>query len=156
MKLVILILISMLSYSGAFAQNWKDMDSVQRSKYLTKLSTEVISKFGPGYLRGMAPVISEGVFESNDGRNEVKKNIGREYYEITYPYDKSKELLEFDFSAKVRVWKDTGEPCDVIFGNGYGCNFLFESYKELLKMRSEIKQVPYQQVQSSKAKIVKE
>ena len=38
--------------------------------------------------------------------------------------------FDFGFAARVRIWKDTGEPLDVIFGNGMGRNFLFLSFKE--------------------------
>lgn len=38
--------------------------------------------------------------------------------------------FDFGFAARVRIWKDTGEPLDVIFGNGWGRNFLFLSFKE--------------------------
>ena len=124
MKYLVLFLMSMFPLLSISAQNLEKMDSVQRNKYLIDLSSEVIKTMGPGYYRNTHPTISEGVFKSNDGRAKIKKNIGRKYYEIKYPYDKSKETLEFDFSAKVRIWKDTGEPCDVIFGNGYGKNFL--------------------------------
>lgn len=123
MKYLVLFLMSMFPLLSISAQNLEKMDSVQRNKYLIDLSSEVIKTMGPGYYRNTHPMISEGVFISNDGRAKIKKNIGRKYYEIKYPYDKSKETLEFDFSAKVRIWKDTGEPCDVIFGNGYGKNF---------------------------------
>lgn len=33
--------------------------------------------------------------------------------------------FDFGFAARVRIWKDTGEPLDVIFGNGMGRNFSF-------------------------------
>lgn len=145
MKYLVCILISMLSCFGAIAQNLGKMDKVQRDKYLIELSTEVIKKFGPGYYRNVVPVITDGVFETTDKRPEIKKNIGREYYEVTYSYDKSKELLDFDFSAKVRIWKDSGEPSEVIFGNGYGRNFFFLSYKEQTDARATIEVVPYQQ-----------
>ena len=38
--------------------------------------------------------------------------------------------FDFGFAARVRIWKDTGEPLDVIFGNGWGRNFFFLSFKE--------------------------
>lgn len=153
MKYLVLFLMSMFPLLSISAQNLEKMDSVQRNKYLIDLSSEVIKTMGPGYYRNTHPTISEGVFKSNDGRAKVKNNIGRKYYEIKYPYDKSKETLEFDFSAKVRIWKDTGEPCDVIFGNGYGKNFFFSSYKEQTKSRTATDKVPYQQVQNANKNI---
>ena len=38
--------------------------------------------------------------------------------------------FDFGFAARVRIWKDTGEPLDVIFGNGMGRNFLFKTFVE--------------------------
>ncbi len=145
MKYLVFVLISMFSYFGAMAQDLGKMNGVQRDKYLVDLSTQVIKKFGPDYYRNVTPIITEGVFESDDKRSEIKSNIGHEYYEVTYSYDKSKEVLDFDFSAKVRIWKDSGEPCDVVFGNGYGKNFFFLSYKEQTDTRAIIEVVPYQQ-----------
>ena len=113
-------------------------------------SVEAIKRIGPGCYREKAtPRITEGIFESNDQREEIQKNIGREYYEIVFPYDESEERLDFDFSAKVKIWKDNGEPAEVIFGNGYGRNFFFKSYSEQLK-DSTLHTVPYQQVQECK------
>lgn len=149
MKYLVFVLILMFSCFGAMAQDLGKLDKVQRDKYLINLSTQVIKKFGPGYYRNVTPVITEGVFGSDDKRSEIKRNVGRKYYEVTYSYDKSKETLDFDFSAKVRVWKDSGEPCDVIFGNGYGKNFFFLSYKEQTDARAVIEVVPYRQASNS-------
>ena len=38
--------------------------------------------------------------------------------------------FDFGFAARVRIWKDTGEPLDVIFGNGMGRNFFFKTFVE--------------------------
>ena len=119
------------------------------NKRLIAKSVEAIKRIGPGYYREKAtPRITEGIFESNDQREEIQKNIGREYYEITFPYDASEERLDFGFSAKVKIWKDNEEPAEVIFGNGYGRNFFFKSYSEQLK--DSMDTVPYQQVQECK------
>lgn len=135
--------------------NLNTLDESNRNDYLILLSKEVVKTFGPGYYRDyIVPIITEGVFTTNDKREDISKNIGRKFYEITYFYDKSKETLDFDFSAKVKVWKDTGEPLEVIFGNGYGRNFFFITYEELMKERAMIEQVPYEQVKVQKAKFV--
>lgn len=101
MKYLVLFLMSMFPLLSISAQNLEKMDSVQRNKYLIDLSSEVIKTMGPGYYRNTHPTISEGVFKSNDGRAKIKKNIGRKYYEIKYPYDKSKETLEVNFSSSL-------------------------------------------------------
>ena len=46
--------------------------------------------------------------------------MGRAFYTIIYWYDKTKERLEEDFAAKVKIWADTGEPASVLFGCNYG------------------------------------
>lgn len=121
-------------------------DERQRELYLTTLSRKVIRTFGPGYYRkGTRPIITDEVFASNDQREEVARNVGRKYYKVTFPYDKSKETLDFDFSAYVNIWQDTGEVIEVIFGNGYGRNFFFIPYKEAVKDKTSIRPVPYQQ-----------
>lgn len=109
---------------------------MERKDYLISLSEDVIRMFGPGYYReNVDVVVTEEVFDTDDKRRKISRNIGREYYEVTYSYDKSREVLDFDFSAKVRVWKDTGEPLEVIFGNGYGRNFFFKPYRRLKKRK---------------------
>lgn len=108
------------------------MSVESRNNYLINIANEVSKTFGPDYVKYFSkPVISEVMKldknEFGDSQEEFMKNIGREYYVITFPYDKSKIKLDFDFAAKVRVWKDTGEPLDITFGNGFGRNFLLLS-----------------------------
>lgn len=158
MKAIYVILCAMFCMSVMAQQvNLNTLDKSNRNDSLVSLSNTVVKTFGPGYYRDyIVPVVTEGVFETNDTRQEVAKNIGREFYEITYFYDKSKETLDFDFSAKVKVWKDTGEPLEVIFGNGYGRNFFFIPYDALMQERSIIEQVPYEQAKVQKAKFANE
>ena len=155
MKVIYFFICAMFSMNVmAQHMNLDTLNESNRNDYLISLSKEIVKTFGPDYYRDMAPVITDSVFETIDERPEIKKNVGREYYEVTYPYDKSKEILDFDFSAKVKVWKDTGEPLEVIFGNGYGRNFFFIPYDELIKERSAIEQIPYEQAKVQKAKFV--
>lgn len=159
MKYLFLLIISIVSFYNAFAQNvnLKTMDEKQKNEYLIEKGKEACKKFGPGYYRKDAyPIITEGVFKSDDKRTEVVKNIGREYYIVTFPYDKSKETLDFNYSSMVKIWKDSGEPLEIIFGNGHGKNFLFLSYKEQIDSRAIIDVVPYQQSVNSQEKIWKE
>ena len=63
---------------------------------LIHLATEVTKTFAPDYYREikqMTSIITEGVFESDDDRIEVKKNIGRKSYVVRFPYDKTKEVF---------------------------------------------------------------
>ncbi len=59
---------------------------------------------------------------------QIQKQFGRKYYTITFTYDSTAVKFDFGFAARVRIWKDTGGPLDVIFGNGWGRNFLFISF----------------------------
>lgn len=73
------------------------------------------------------------IFDKSDYGDElpeIKKCIGREYYTIIFTYDKKVIQFAFDYAARVRIWKDTGEPLDVIFGNGFGRNFLISDFME--------------------------
>ncbi len=152
-KLSILLLI--LSYgimTYAANDDLGKMSQEQRNEYLIKLSKKVIITFGPGYYReNSIPIISNcKKFQASDTSPEKVEYIGREYYTVTFPYDKTKECLEFDYAAKVYIWKDTGEPMNVFFGNGYGRNFFSLSFEEQTAKNVIIKTVPYQQVQKIK------
>ena len=59
-----------------------------------------------------------------------KKTDRKKFYTVTFTYDSTAVKFDFGFAARVRIWKDTGEPLDVIFGNGWGRNFFFLSFKE--------------------------
>lgn len=159
MKHLLLLIVAVFSFTGAIAQkvDLKTMNEKQKNEYLIRLGEEVCKTFGPGYYRkDVHPAITEGVFNSDDKRAEIKKNIGREYYIVTFPYDKSKEKLDFNYSSMIKIWKDSGEPLEIIFGNGHGKNFLFLSYKEQIDSRAIIDVVPYQQSVTSQEKIWKE
>ncbi len=148
MKILLALTFILFSVGKTFGQcsNLENMNQEQRENYLIATSNEVIKTFGPDYYRdNQKPTISgPEKFCSGDKRTEIAKNVGREYYIITYPYDKSKETLDFDFSSEVKIWKDTGEPLDVTFGNGHGKSFLFIPYKQQ-KMLDVNDKVPYQQ-----------
>ena len=151
MKILLALLFSISSCMGIFAQNIDlgKLEEEKRNEYLIQIGKDVTKQFGPGYYREYKqPVISMAEkFYSDDKRPEIVNNIGREYYTITFLYDKSKETLDFDFASEVKIWKDTGEPFEVIFGNGYGKNFLFISYKQLKTIGVEpMDQIPYQQI----------
>lgn len=127
-------------------QQFAVMSQKDKESYLIHLGKEVTKTHGPGYYREFGtPVIQEKIFASDDKRQEVQQNVGREYYDVIFPYDTTKEQLEWDFASCVSIWKDTGEPQNVIFGNGMGINFLFEPYKKADARSGEtVKQIPYQ------------
>lgn len=122
---------------------FSQMNKEQREEYLIALGKELTLTFGPDYYSEQGtPVISEGVFESEgNDRPEIQRNVGRAYYQITFPTDR----LDFNYASEVRIWKDTGEPLAVIFGNGYGKTFLFISYEEQIRQKDSIRTIPYEQ-----------
>lgn len=148
-KLYVSITILGLLFSlNVFSQNVDlgKMSKVDREKYLTDLAIEVTKTYGPGYYRkDSKAVISKVIkFTTDDERPEVSKNIGREYYEVYFPYDPTKERLEWDFTSKVYIWKDNGQPFDIFFGNGIGRTFMFTPYTKATRA-ANVEQVPYQQ-----------
>lgn len=122
------------------------MSKTEREKYLINLGNEVITTYGPGYFReNIPPTISKlQKFRANDKRSIIQNNVGREFYELTYPYDPAKETLDWNYAALVKIWKDNGQPFSVLFGNGVGRSFFFEPYIKP-NARTIVKQVPYQQ-----------
>lgn len=148
MKRLFFAFVVTFSLMGMSAQtvNLGKMNEKERNEYLVKLSKEVIKNFGPDYYRDLPPTIEEGKNDYLKGKDIE----GREYYCVTFPYDKTKEILDFPYSAYVKIWKDTGEPFSVIFGNGWGRNFLQISYKEWVEAGiTEDDQVKYQQVDTT-------
>ena len=93
-------------------------------------------ELGPGYYREYKKTDISGaeVYKYPGGNApEKKKHDGKEYYTITFPYDKNKETLYWFYAACVQIWAETGEPKGVLFENGWGKNFLSRSYKDWLK-----------------------
>lgn len=91
--------------------------------------------YGPDYVPFFKDAIVSKVqiFKKEDyGESffEIKKQIGKKYYTVIFTYDSTSVKFEFDYAAKVRIWKKSGEPLDIIFGNGMGRNFLFLNFKE--------------------------
>lgn len=150
MKNLFLSLLSLILPLCCFSQeiNLKKMDETTRNEYLIKLAHEVTKKFGPGYYRqDSKPIITKHIFQTQYKDELYTKNIGREYYTVTFPYDKKEELFETDYTSQVEIWEDTGEPYRAMFGNGYGIHFLITSYKEWIEIGiEEDEKVQYQQV----------
>ena len=103
---------------------------------LVNSARNVALTFGPAYVPFFkeANVSDVQVFKKKDyggdSRPQIRKQIGRKFYTVTFTYDSTAVKFDFGFAARVRIWKDTGEPLDVIFGNGWGRNFLFKTFVE--------------------------
>ena len=152
MKRLILFFVCAFALMEVTAQiNLGKMSEKDRNEYLINLSREVAKNFGPGYNTDLQPtieVMKYQVQKYEDGRRTYDEHLdGCEYYKVTFLYDETKERLSRPYSAYVNILKDTGEPIDVMFGNGWGKDFVVGlSYKEWLKVGIEKEnQVKYQQ-----------
>ena len=138
------------------------MDSLKRNEYLVKLAREVVLNFGPGYYReNMNPEVSaiRMYLDSTHVERfpEDRKNIGRKYYVVTFPYDHAQEQLEWGYAAKVEIWEDDGEPKGVMFGHGLGYHFTTRPYREWVKEGiKEDEIMPYQHYTIKPEKIVRQ
>jgi hypothetical protein len=138
MKTIITLAIAFICCS-TFAQqtNLSQMTEKARNEYLTKLAKEVTENIGPGWLQGEVSVTISPlkVFDGDgDTREHIKALLGRKYYEVTFIYDeKTKKEVGWSHASEVRIWEDSGEPIDVIYGHNYGRHFLDKPYKEFVK-----------------------
>ena len=151
MKRCFTLLVACLAFHlHFFAQDLGRMDSNSRKSYLVKTAREVSETFGPGYAEYFeAPVLSDiQVFDENvyGDKPKMQKHFGRKYYTVTFPYDTAQVRMEFNFAARVTIWEDTGQPMDVIFGNGYGRNFFSLTYRQQTENKDSIIQVPFQKI----------
>lgn len=137
MKKTFFILSIILGTVALYAQSLNSSQSVEISskENLIETAKNVAMTYGPAYVPFFKDAnISEiQIFKKEDYGDsfpEIRRQIGRKYYTVTFTYDSASVKFAFDYAAKVRIWQDTGEPMDVIFGNGMGRNFLFLSFKE--------------------------
>ena len=143
MQRILSILLFLTIYITLCAQNLDNLPTEKRDSLLKAKSKEIILRYGPGYYREYkAPTIERIVVPPSES-NPEGINVGRAYYMITYWYDKTKERLEEDFAAIVRIWADTGEPAAVLFGCNYG--YILDRKKT----RSSKEQPPIPYVQSN-------
>lgn len=136
MRIIFFILPIILGTAALYAQS---LNSGQRAeisnKEIIETAKNVTMTYGPAYVPFFrdAKISEVQVFQREDYGDsfpEIKKQIGRKYYTVTFTYDSTSVKFAFNYAAKVRIWEDTGEPMDVIFGNGMGRNFLFLNFKE--------------------------
>lgn len=131
---IIFVVWSVVSLN-AHSSNSSKLSEPSNKKALIETAKKVALVYGPDYVPFFKDTIVSKVqvFKKEDygeSFSEIKKQIGKKYYTVVFTYDNTSVKFAFDFAAKVRVWKNTGEPLDVIFGNGMGRNFLFLSFKE--------------------------
>ena len=137
MRKVLFIIVFVGGMMSLYAQSLKLNKYFEDSdkKTLIRTAKNVALTFGPAYVPFFkeANVSDVQVFKKEDygdSRPQIRKQIGRKFYTVTFTYDSTAVKFDFGFAARVRIWKDTGEPLDVIFGNGWGRNFLFKTFVE--------------------------
>jgi len=116
-KLIFIIIIMHLTLNAnsLFSQNFKQLPTKVRDSLLINIADRALEKYGPDYNRQyLTPIVKfEGEYKGGDYK-------GESFYTVTYPYDKTKELLEKDYSAQVYILNKTGTVIVIAFGNGYG------------------------------------
>ena len=138
MRKVLFIIVFVGGMMSLYAQSLKLNKHFEDSdkKTLIRTAKNVAMTFGPAYVPFFkeANVSDVQVFKKEDyggdSRPQIRKQIGRKFYTVTFTYDSTAVKFDFGFAARVRIWKDTGEPLDVIFGNGMGRNFFFKTFVE--------------------------
>lgn len=139
MKTIILIVSILVSYNSlGFSQNLDSYPRSKRDSILVSIAKEVVLKYGPGYYRdNIKPEIVRYMFPSDKERNPTGENANRVYYLVTFGYDKTKEILEYDYSSYVFIWADSSEPKHVFFGNGIGLSVPKSSTRQFASKSSQ-------------------
>lgn len=141
MRKVLSTFLFLTIYITLCAQNLDNLPTEKRDSLLKAKSKEIILRYGPGYYREYKAPTIERIAVPPSETNPEGTNVGRAYYMITYWYDKTKERLEEDFAAIVRIWADTGEPTSVLFG----CNYDYILNRKKTRDPKEQPPIPYVQ-----------
>ena len=142
-KKLFFIILLVVSYNTSIAQNLDSMPVDKRDSIIISISKEIILKYGSDYYREYSlPMIERSMVPLRGESNPSGINAGRVAYVVTFLYDKTEETLEWDYTAKVSIWADTGNPCNVMFGNGFA-----KGITEGADWRNDtkIEPVPYQE-----------
>lgn len=109
------------------------LPQAKRDSVLLAVSKQAIMTFGPGYYREYKTSIERTTYLNHKKTKKIPA------YLVTYYYDPTKELLGWDYAAKVIIYENTGEATNVMFGNGWGLKYLDDS----TKMKKPYPQIKY-------------
>ena len=127
----------------SIAQQLDRMPTRQRESMLIATAKEIVMKYGPDYYREYKPpVIERNQVPPKGEFNPTGELAGRIRYFVLFLYNKEEEQLEYDFAVRVAFWEDTGNPCGIIFGNGWSFSISDDWRTEM-----PIEQNPYQERQ---------
>ena len=137
MKSILNIVVMVLLSTPSFAQDCKNlrtMNEAERTQILCKKAQEVMSSLAPEWLQGdvilkISPIQK---YFSNNKRLDIQRNIGREFYTVTFCYDDAtKAKIKYDYAGEVRIWADNGEVESIGTGDGWGRVFHGVSYEQM-------------------------
>ena len=110
------------------------MTEKERNEYLVNLAREVSEDIAPEWLQGdvVPKVSSKQKYFSTNKRPDIQRNVGREFYSVTFYYDEAtKAQLKYDYATRVRIWADNGEVEGIMTGEDWGRVFHETSYEQM-------------------------
>ena len=126
MKTVIRIYLAILfafAVNTLSAQDLSTLKEAERNPILIQLSKETCLKRAPKFYREYGqPIITTDTVRVVAGFSlEFTENvqIGDRFYIVEFPYDRSKETMNFGFAFKVYIMAKTRKPFSIDLGNGY-------------------------------------
>ncbi|MBQ7686137.1 MAG: hypothetical protein IJT28_02750 [Bacteroidaceae bacterium] len=139
MKSIFNIVVMVLLSTPSFAQDCKNlrtMNEAERTQILCKKAQEVMSSLAPEWMQwNVIPKVSPiHKYFSNNQRPDIQRNLGREYYIVTFYYDEAtKAKIKYDYAGEVRIWADNGEVESIGTGEGWYRVFHNTSYEQMKK-----------------------
>ena len=110
------------------------MTEQERNEYLVNLAREVSENNAPEWLQGnvVPKVSSKQKYFTYINRPFIQRNVGREFYSVTFYYDEAtKAELKYDYATRVRIWADNGEVASIMTGEDWGRVFYETSYEQM-------------------------
>ena len=110
------------------------MTEQERNEYLENLAREVSENIAPEWLQGnvVPKVSSKQKYFTYINRPFIQRNVGREFYNVTFCYDEAtKAELKYDYATRVRIWADNGEVYSIEIGEGMTAVFHDPSYERV-------------------------
>lgn len=111
-----------------YGQKISDLPEKERNEKLIKIARTIFKnqKFKESYREYGTPTIRTYNIDTTQVNKDPEsigygKDLGSLIYIVTFPYDKSKEKMEwYDFAAEVYISDKQSKAYTIILGNGYG------------------------------------
>ena len=155
MKRIVVLLLTLLPIcmmaQSVQTTDLNEMTEKERNEYLVNLAREVSENIAPEWLQGdvVPKVSSKQKYFSTNKRPDIQRNVGREFYSVTFYYDEAtKAKLKYDYATRVRIWADNGEVEGIMTGEDWGRVFHETSYEQMkqrgIKREEQMSFVPLQ------------